>query len=73
MPQVKSQSVDTVISTHVLCSVASIAETLKEITRILKPRGRFVFFEHTIAEEGLRTSACGQRHNTLKNIPSLFV
>lgn len=54
MPQIKAQSIDTVVSTHVLCSVNSIADTLREINRILKPGGRFVFLEHTIADEGTK-------------------
>ncbi len=45
-------SVDAVISTLVLCSVADPAATLGEIRRVLKPGGRFFFIEHVIAPEG---------------------
>ncbi len=37
---------DTVVSTFTLCSVKSIDLTLREIQRVLKPDGRFLFLEH---------------------------
>lgn len=39
-------SVDTVVSSLVLCSVGDQAEVLREIRRVLKPDGRFLFYEH---------------------------
>ena len=42
-------SVDAVVGTLVLCSVADPAATLAEIRRILKPGGRFLFIEHVAA------------------------
>ena len=45
-------SADVVISTLVLCSVSDPAATLKEIIRVLKPGGRFIFIEHVAAPEG---------------------
>jgi SAM-dependent methyltransferase len=39
-------SVDTVVSSLVLCSVSDQAEVLREIRRVLKPDGRFLFYEH---------------------------
>lgn len=47
-------SVDHVVSTLVLCSVPNQATTLAEILRVLKPGGRFVFFEHVAAPQGSR-------------------
>jgi ubiquinone/menaquinone biosynthesis C-methylase UbiE len=41
---------DAVVSTLVLCSVASPAEALGEIRRVLKPGGRYVFLEHVAAD-----------------------
>ncbi len=41
-------SVDAVISTLVLCSVPSVEATLREVRRILRPGGRFVFLEHVV-------------------------
>jgi len=37
---------DTVVTTLTLCSIPDIAAALTEIRRVLKPEGRFVFFEH---------------------------
>ena len=48
-------SVDTVLSTLVLCSVDDVAATLREVRRVLRPGGRFVFHEHVAAPVGSRT------------------
>ncbi len=45
-------SVDAVVGTLVLCSVTSLAGALKEIRRVLKPGGQFVFIEHIAAPKG---------------------
>ncbi|MEL6616400.1 MAG: class I SAM-dependent methyltransferase [Bacteroidota bacterium] len=45
---------DAVVSTLVLCSVDGVEATLKEIRRVLKPGGRFVFIEHVAAPEASR-------------------
>ena len=45
-------SVDAVISTLVLCSVPDQAAALREIRRVLRPGGRFVFVEHVAAPPG---------------------
>jgi len=50
MSSIPTASIDTVVSTHVLCSVNSPVSALSEITRILKPGGKFLFFEHVKAE-----------------------
>ena len=50
----ESESVDAVVSTLVLCSVTDPAMVLREIHRVLKPGGRFVFLEHVAAPEGTR-------------------
>ena len=39
-------SFDTVAVTYVLCTVPEPAEALREIARVLKPGGRFLFLEH---------------------------
>ena len=49
---VPDASVDAVVSTLVLCSVSSVAAVMKEIHRVLKPGGRFVFIEHVAAPRG---------------------
>jgi ubiquinone/menaquinone biosynthesis C-methylase UbiE len=45
-------SVDFVLSTLVLCSVSDLAGTLKQIRRVLKPGGRFIFLEHVADRKG---------------------
>lgn len=47
---VEDESIDTVVSTHVLCSVTDLDRSLQEIQRILKPGGNFIFIEH-VAEK----------------------
>lgn len=43
---------DAVVSTLVLCSVASVEAALAEVRRVLRPGGTFVFIEHVAAPEG---------------------
>lgn len=43
---------DTVVATLTLCSVQSPEEALREIRRVLKPGGSFLFLEHVAAEAG---------------------
>lgn len=45
-------SVDAVVSTLVLCSVDVPEQSLREIRRVLKPGGSFIFIEHVAAPEG---------------------
>ncbi|XP_057509587.1 uncharacterized protein LOC130792147 isoform X1 [Actinidia eriantha] len=45
-------SVDAVVGTLVLCSVKDVNMTLKEVMRVLKPGGLYVFVEHVAAEDG---------------------
>lgn len=48
-------SVDAVVSTVVLCSVDDQDAALAEVTRVLRPGGRLVFFEHVAAPVGTWT------------------
>jgi SAM-dependent methyltransferase len=45
-------SADVVVATAVLCSVTDQIQSLREIRRVLKPGGRFVFLEHVAARRG---------------------
>ena len=49
---VEAVSADAVIGTLVLCSVEDPAAALREIRRVLKPGGRYVFIEHVAAPSG---------------------
>jgi SAM-dependent methyltransferase len=51
---VDDESVDAVLSTLVLCSVPDPDAVLRDIRRILKPGGRFVFLEHVADHDGTR-------------------
>jgi len=45
-------SVDAVVATVVLCSVADPPRVVTEVRRVLRPGGRFIFFEHVAAPDG---------------------
>src|SRR5690606_13058146 len=49
-PQVKD--LDSVVSTHTLCSIPSTQKALKEIHRVLKKGGKFFFMEHVKGKQG---------------------
>jgi len=42
---------DTVVTTWTLCSIENVAPALAEIRRVLKPEGRYIFFEHGRSED----------------------
>ncbi len=46
-----SASIDTVVSTWTLCSIPDAVAALREMRRVLKPSGRFLFAEHGLAAE----------------------
>ncbi|GFQ02557.1 methyltransferase-like protein 7a [Phtheirospermum japonicum] len=48
----KDASVDAVVGTLVLCSVEDVDKALKEIRRVLKPGGFYIFVEHVAAKDG---------------------
>jgi SAM-dependent methyltransferase len=41
-------SLDTVLSIQVLCAVNDVKNVVREVWRLLKPGGIFVFWEHTV-------------------------
>jgi len=47
------ESVDTVLSTGVLCSVPNPEKAMREMYGLLKPGGRFIFWEHHKSEDWL--------------------
>lgn len=46
-------SVDTVVSTFTACSIPEIGLALREIHRVLKPGGKFLFLEHGLSRRPL--------------------
>jgi ubiquinone/menaquinone biosynthesis C-methylase UbiE len=44
-------SVDTVVVTWSLCSIANVVEALRDMRRVLKPGGSFIFIEHGLSPE----------------------
>tara|TARA_Y100000310_G_scaffold343455_1_gene451160 strand:+ start:2719 stop:3336 length:618 start_codon:yes stop_codon:yes gene_type:complete len=49
----KSNSFDYVISTCILCSVPDQVKALKEMRRVLKPKGRVIMIEHVLSKNKL--------------------
>ena len=83
----EDNSFDSVVSTLVLCSVNSPQKVLKEIKRVLKPEGVFIFIEHVKAPEHTITArfqdilhsgwrwlfeGCDLKRDTGKTIKSFF-
>lgn len=48
----EDNSVDAVLSTLVLCSVQELPKLLAEVRRVLRPGGRYFFWEHVLAPKG---------------------
>jgi ubiquinone/menaquinone biosynthesis C-methylase UbiE len=47
------ESVDTVVSAFSLCSIPNVSKALKEMRRVLKPGGTYVFLDHGVAPDTL--------------------
>jgi ubiquinone/menaquinone biosynthesis C-methylase UbiE len=44
-------TIDTVVSTFTLCTIASVEETIWDICRVLRPDGKLIFFELTRSDD----------------------
>jgi SAM-dependent methyltransferase len=44
-------SVDTVVSTFTLCTIPGVVEAIQGVRRVLKPGGKFIFFEHGLSPD----------------------
>jgi ubiquinone/menaquinone biosynthesis C-methylase UbiE len=47
----EDRSVDCVVTSMTLCSVADLPRTLSEIGRVLKPDGRYLLWEHGLSDD----------------------
>lgn len=78
-------SFDTVIVTLVLCSVSDVEQSLREIKRVLKPGGRYLFMEHILPKPSVvahsfhtlnplwhKHSGCNINRDTAKDIQKYF-
>ena len=51
-----ANSVDTVVSTFTLCTIPGVVDAIQGVGRILKPGGKFIFFEHGLSpDDGVRS------------------
>nr|XP_042903355.1 methyltransferase-like protein 7A [Parasteatoda tepidariorum] len=48
MKDINDSSFDVVISTHTLCSVKNVELVIKEVKRVLKTGGKYIFMEHVV-------------------------
>ncbi|GIY29329.1 methyltransferase-like protein 7B [Caerostris darwini] len=46
MEGIEDSSMDVVVGTYVLCSVQDVKAVIKEVKRVLKPGGKYLFVEH---------------------------
>ena len=44
-------SVDTVVSTFTLCTIPGVVEAIRGVRRVLRPGGKFIFFEHGLSPD----------------------
>jgi ubiquinone/menaquinone biosynthesis C-methylase UbiE len=58
---------DTIVTTLTLCSIPDTAAALAEIRRVLKPEGRYVFFEHGRSDDP-KVSRRQDRFNPIQKI-----
>jgi len=47
----EDNSLDTVVSTFTMCTIPGVSEAIQGLRRVLKPDGKFIFFEHGIAPD----------------------
>lgn len=63
----EDQSFDCVVSTWTLCTIPDPIQALREVRRVLKPTGRFLFLEHGRSDDA-RTAIWQDRLNPIQNV-----
>jgi 2-polyprenyl-3-methyl-5-hydroxy-6-metoxy-1,4-benzoquinol methylase len=56
---ITEESLDTVLCIQVLCAVKDPRNVMKEVWKLLKPGGKFIFWEHGWSRDRLTTVAQG--------------
>ncbi len=47
----QDNTVDTVVSTFTLCTIPGVSQAIQGIRRVLRPEGKFIFFEHGLSPD----------------------
>ena len=47
----EDRSVDTVVSTFTLCTIPGVVDAIRGFGRVLRPGGKFIFFEHGLSPD----------------------
>src|SRR5215467_8056477 len=63
----EDESIDTVVTTFTLCSIEAVEDALKEVRRVLKPNGVYLFLEHGRSDD-LRTARLQDLLNPIQRI-----
>ena len=63
----EDQSFDSVVTTFTLCTIGDVQAALREIRRVLKPEGRYVFLEHGRSDDA-RTARRQDRFNPVQKV-----
>jgi len=47
----QDNTVDTVVSTFTLCTIPGVSQAIQGLKRVLRPEGKFIFFEHGLSPD----------------------